>query len=96
MRTTLASSFLAAVFGGALGCVARRLLGNAPNLMFPAIHSGTLAANLIGAYLAGISIAHFGAHPELPAQWHLPAITGFLSGLTTFSALSGEVVLLAA
>ena len=55
---------------------------------------GTLAANLIGAYLVGISIAYFGAHSDLPSQWRLLVITGFLGGLTTFYSFSGEVVML--
>ena len=90
----MVTSFLAVVLGGALGCVSRWLLGNALNLMFPAIPPGTLAANLIGAYLVGISIAYFGARPELPPHWRLLVITGFLGGLTTFSSFSGEVVML--
>ena len=90
----MVNSFLAVVLGGALGCVCRWLLGNALNLLFPAIPPGTLAANLIGAYLVGISIAYFGGHPELSPQWRLRVITGFLGGLTTFSSFSGEVVLL--
>ena len=87
-------SLLAVAVGGALGCVSRWLLGNALNLIFPAIPPGTLAANLIGGYLVGVSIAYFGAHPELPPQWRLLVITGFLGGLTTFSSFSGEIVLL--
>ena len=90
----MGTSILAVVLGGALGCVSRWLLGNALNLLFPAIPPGTLAANLIGGYLVGASIAYFGAHPELPPQWRLLVITGFLGGLTTFSSFSGEVVLL--
>ena len=90
----MVSSLLAAVFGGAPGCVARWLLGNSLNLIFTAIPPGTLAANLIGAYLVGISLAYFGAHTGLPPQWRLLVITGFLGGLTTFSSFSGEVVLL--
>ena len=90
----MVTSFLAVVLGGAVGCVSRWLLGNALNLIFPAIPPGTLAANLIGAYLVGVSIAYFGAHPELPPQWRLLVITGFLGGLTTFSSFSGEVVVL--
>lgn len=88
------TSLLAVVIGGALGCVLRWLLANALNLLFPAIPPGTLAANLIGAYLVGVSIAYFGVHPELPPQWRLLVITGFLGGLTTFSSFSGEVVML--
>ena len=90
----MVASLLAVAFGGALGCVARWLLGDGLNLLFPAIPPGTLVANLIGAYLVGIAIAYFGAHPELPPQWRLLVVTGFLGGLTTFSSFSGEVVLL--
>jgi CrcB protein len=90
----MVTSFLAVVIGGAVGCVARWLLGVGLNLLFPAIPPGTLAANLIGAYLVGISIAYFGAHPDLPPHWRLLVITGFLGGLTTFSSFSGEVVIL--
>lgn len=88
------TSVLAVALGGALGSLSRWLLGNALNLLFPAIPPGTLAANLIGAYLVGLAIAIFGMHTELPPQWRLLVITGFLGGLTTFSSFSGEVVLL--
>lgn len=90
----MGTSFLAVVLGGALGSVSRWLLGNALNLLFPAIPPGTLAANLIGAYLVGIAIAFFGAHTELPPEWRLLVVTGFLGGLTTFSSFTGEVVML--
>ena len=86
------TSLLAVVCGGAIGCVARWLLAMGLNTMFPAIPPGTLAANLIGGYFVGVAIAYFGAHPELPPQWRLLCITGFLGGLTTFSSFSGEVV----
>lgn len=88
------NSLFAVVFGGAVGCVARWMLGFLLNALFPAIPPGTLAANLIGCYLVGISLAYFGAHPELPPEWRLLVITGFLGGLTTFSSFSGEVVML--
>ena len=85
-------SFLAVVIGGALGCVSRWLLGMALIMIFPAIPPGTLVANLLAAYLVGLALAFFGAHPELPPQWRLLVITGFLGGLSTFSSFSGEVV----
>src|SRR5262245_17111982 len=87
-------SAIAVAVGGTIGCLLRWVLGNAFNLLFPAIPPGTLAANLIGAYLVGLSLAFFGTMPELPPQWRLLVITGFLGGLTTFSSFSGEVVLL--
>ncbi len=88
------NSLFAVVFGGAVGCVARWMLGFLLNALFPAIPPGTVAANLIGCYLVGISLAYFGAHPELPPEWRLLVITGFMGGLTTFSSFSGEVVML--
>ena len=36
----------------------------------------------------------FASYPQLPPEWRLFAITGFLGGLTTFSAFSGESMLL--
>lgn len=87
-------SFLAVAIGGALGCLSRWLLGMTFNRMFPAVPPGTLMANLIGGYLVGVALAYFGAHPDLPPQWRLFVITGFMGGLTTFSAFSGEVVTL--
>ena len=75
-----------------MGCVSRWLLGMALNMIFPAIPPGTLVANLLAAYLVGLALAFFGAHPELPPQWRLLVITGFLGGLSTFSSFSGEVV----
>ncbi|MDP3249402.1 MAG: fluoride efflux transporter CrcB [Polaromonas sp.] len=53
---------------------------------------GTLAANLIGGYLIGVSIAVFQSLPQLDPVWRLMLVTGFLGGLTTFSSFSAEVV----
>lgn len=55
---------------------------------------GTLAANLMGGYLAGIALAIFTSVPGLAAKWRLLIVTGFLGGLTTFSAFSSEVTTL--
>lgn len=54
------------------------------------LQAGTLAANLIGGYLIGIALGFFADHPQLPPQWRLLLVTGFLGGLTTFSSFSGE------
>lgn len=59
-----------------------------------AIPWGTLAANLIGAYLIGICVAVFQALPQLDPVWRLALVTGLLGGLTTFSSFSAEVVTL--
>jgi CrcB protein len=58
------------------------------------VHVGTLAANLGGGYLIGIALGFFAAYPNLPPEWRLLLVTGFLGGLTTFSTFSGEAMLL--
>ena len=67
-------------------------LNEALNQRLPAMPLGTLAANLIGGYLVGVAIGFFAWRSELSPLWRLLAITGFLGGLTTFSAFSAEVV----
>lgn len=85
-------SLIAISVGAALGAVSRWLLGMALNTLFPIIPPGTLAANLIGGYLIGVAVAVFANQPNLPPEWRLFIITGFLGGLTTFSTFSAEVV----
>jgi fluoride exporter len=85
---------LAISLGAALGALARWGLGLALNALFPAVPPGTLAANLIGGYLVGLALPLLAAHPDWHPAWRLFILTGFLGGLTTFSAFSGEVALL--
>jgi CrcB protein len=71
--------------GGALGAVARHLVGLA--VAFPL---GTLTVNVVGSLAIGIVWAHFtarGLHGWLPL-----VMTGFLGGFTTFSAFSLDTV----
>jgi len=77
--------------GASLGALARWGLGLwlNPGAMLP---MGTLAANLIGAYLVGVCVAVFQALPALDPAWRLALVTGFLGALTTFSSFSAEVV----
>lgn len=84
-------TILAISIGAALGALARWGLGLALNGLFPAIPPGTLAANLIGGYLVGLALPVLTANPEWGPVWRLFVVTGFLGGLTTFSAFSGEV-----
>ena len=80
--------------GAALGAVLRWLLSLSLNALFPALPPGTLAANLIGAYLIGVALAVFAVNPQLAPEWRLFVVTGFLGGLTTFSTFSAESVAL--
>lgn len=83
---------LAICVGASLGALARWQLGlwlSVPGALMP---WGTLAANWIGAYLVGLAVGVLQALPDLDPTWRLLLITGFLGGLTTFSAFSTEVV----
>ncbi len=84
-------SVTAISLGAALGALCRWLLGLAMNAWWPALPPGTLAANLVGAYLAGLALPLLLSQPELPQAWRLFIFTGFLGGLTTFSAFSMEM-----
>jgi CrcB protein len=85
-------SILAICVGASFGAVLRWLLTCRLNSLLPSLPLGTLVANLLGGYLIGIAVAFFANHPSLSPQWRLLVMTGFLGGLTTFSAFSAEVV----
>jgi fluoride exporter len=85
---------LAVGVGAALGAWLRWALGVGLNAVLPQLPLGTLAANLIGGYLIGVAVALFELHGHLAPELRLFVVTGFLGGLTTFSAFSGEAVAL--
>jgi CrcB protein len=81
------------------GAGARRLVAlatrpQAHNSLFPTVPPGTLAANLIGAYVVGLAVAFFASFSALSPEWRLLVITGFCGGLTTFSTFSAELTTL--
>ncbi len=88
----MGKSIIAIGVGAALGALLRWWLGNRLNSLFPSLPPGTLAANIIGAYVIGCAMAFFARYPAIPAEWRLDIITGFCGGLTTFSTFSAEVV----
>jgi fluoride exporter len=85
-------AFIAVGLGAAIGAWLRWGLGLWLNPAVAELPMGTLAANLIGGYLVGFSVAFFMQHPGLSPEWRLLIITGFLGGLTTFSTFSAETV----
>ena len=62
------------------------------NPVFAALPLGTLVANLVGGYLMGLAIGAFAFGYVASAEWRLFITTGFLGGLTTFSAFSAEAM----
>jgi len=80
--------------GAGCGALLRWWLGGQLNALHPVVPLGTVAANLVGGLLVGVASAGFGHHTEIPVEWRLLVITGFLGGLTTFSTFSIEVVAL--
>jgi fluoride exporter len=85
-------SIVAISVGASAGALLRWWLGDRLNALFPLLPPGTLAANIIGAYVIGAAVAFFASFPALPAEWRLLVVTGFCGGLTTFSTFSAEVV----
>ena len=85
---------LAVFIGGGTGSVARWFLSMRFNPMHQAIPLGTLAANLIGAFIIGMGLAWFNRMTHIDPVWKLLITTGFCGGLTTFSTFSAEVVFL--
>lgn len=79
--------------GGALGASGRYLTGVATmRLMGPGFPWGTLAVNVIGAFLMGVIVvvlAHLSANRFAPFL-----MTGLLGGFTTFSAFSLDALTL--
>ncbi len=89
------SMILLVAAGGAAGCVARLLAGGAVAAWLPRAASSfplaTLGVNVVGCTLAGALLAWLTpAAADHPAR--LLLMTGFLGGLTTFSAFAVETL----
>jgi CrcB protein len=87
------TSLLVIAIGAVLGAWARWGLGVLFNPAFPTLPLGTLAANLIGAFIIGAILALTGPLNISPAT-RLLVTTGFLGALTTFSTFSAETMTL--
>jgi fluoride exporter len=81
------TQWLAVGGGAALGAWLRWGLGIALNASV--LPLGTLIANLGGGLLMGMALAYF-ARTSVQDPIRLLVMTGFLGGLTTFSAFSAE------
>lgn len=88
------ASWFAVGGGAAVGAWLRWGLGMVLNPLFPTVPLGTLASNLIAAFLMGIAMELITRNFSMPPEMRLLMITGFLGGLSTFSTFSGEIVTL--
>ena len=79
---------LAVAGGAAAGAVLRWWTGLWLNGQWAGFALGTLVVNCVGGLLIGVSLVWFQRMPN--EVWRLLLVTGFLGGLTTFSAFSAE------
>ncbi len=84
------TNILAIGTGAALGAWSRWGLGLVFNVVWPGFPLGTLAANLVGGLMMGMVMVLIGMGSLDSASLRLFVTTGFLGGLTTFSAFTGE------
>lgn len=86
MLTTVAIALF-----GALGCLARYLLsGWVYALAGRGFPYGTLAVNVVGAFLIGLIMEFSLRSTLIPQELRVGLTIGFLGGLTTFSTFSYE------
>ncbi len=82
------ATMLAVALGAAIGAVMRWAAGVWMNALWHGFPLGTLVVNCAGGFMIGLALIGFERWPsELPRAF---LVTGFLGGLTTFSAFSGE------
>lgn len=86
---------VAVAAGGAIGAVARFLVGRGMfHLMGPGFPWGTLTVNILGSFLIGLMVELLALRYSLSHEWQGFIIIGILGGFTTFSAFSLEVGLM--
>jgi len=86
------TNFLIVGFAAAIGAWLRWIIGYLLYVLYPGLPLGTLAVNLLGGFLMGLSIAYFQTTAStLSEELKLFINIGFLGGLTTFSAYTSEI-----
>lgn len=82
------AQLLAVALGSAMGGVLRWAVQLWLNSRWVGFPPGTLLVNCVGGLLVGVALAWFARSPN--ELLRLLLVTGFLGGLTTFSAFTGE------
>jgi CrcB protein len=80
---------LAVAFGGAIGSVARYLVGHGSAKLFGlGFPWGTLIINIAGSFLIGVFAESFALRWDLPQAARVFLTVGICGGFTTFSTFS--------
>ncbi|MFT7685287.1 MAG: CrcB protein [Candidatus Azotimanducaceae bacterium] len=80
---------LAIALGGALGAVARYLMGQSVNLWFGTeFPYGILIINIVGSLFMGVLFVILVEKSLFPPIWRSVVLVGFLGAFTTFSTFS--------
>lgn len=83
------------MLGGALGAALRFIIGDAMLRQFGnGFPWGTLTVNLVGAFAIGYVMVWLQSRGAAAPYWRAFAIVGIIGGLTTFSSMMLEAVLL--
>jgi CrcB protein len=86
---------LAVAAGGALGSVARFIVGVGSTRMFGLTFPwGTLIINIVGSFLIGAFVELFALKWDLPQEARVFLTVGICGGFTTFSAFSLDAYVL--
>jgi fluoride exporter len=85
----------AVALGGAIGSVARYLVGIGSGKLFGiAFPWGTLIINIVGSFLIGVFVESFALRWDLPQVARVFLTVGICGGFTTFSTFSLDSYLL--
>ncbi|MCS6884759.1 MAG: fluoride efflux transporter CrcB [Acidobacteriota bacterium] len=87
------TNYLAVAIGGALGAVARYVIGS---FFVPTVQSGfpygTFLVNVSGSFAIGFFLTLLEYKLKLDPVWRLAIATGFLGAYTTFSTFEFELL----
>ncbi len=87
----------AVAIGGAIGSVARYLVGIGSGKLFgTAFPWGTLIINIVGSFLIGVFVESFALRWNLPQVARVFLTVGICGGFTTFSTFSMDSYLMMA